>query len=103
MVHFIRTSRTVLVLVLAIAFAAPLGREASSTPVSDQMAADMYKSCYDYCTGGESEDFCRSSCTCMIRLSQKQLTLEEEKAIGAGTASPEVMARFDAITKQCDD
>jgi predicted outer membrane protein len=88
---------------LALAVAAPLGTEAEATPISDQMAADMYKQCYDYCLGGESEDFCRSSCTCSVRLTEKQITVEEATALGNGTASPEVQARLAAITRQCSN
>jgi hypothetical protein len=86
--------------VFALALAAPLA-PASATPISDQTAADIYKSCYDYCIGGLSEEDCRQSCTCQARLTQKRLTLEEAMAIGQGTASAEVMARMEAITKQC--
>jgi hypothetical protein len=88
---------------LALAVAVPLGTEAEATPISDQMAADMYKQCYDYCLGGESEDFCRSSCTCSVRLTEKQITVEEATALGNGTASPEVQARLAAITRQCSN
>ena len=53
--------------------------------------------------GGESEDFCRSSCTCSVRLTEKQITVEEATALGNGTASPEVQARLPAITRQCSN
>ena len=90
-------------MVVALAVAVPFGTEAEATPISDQMAADMYKQCYDYCLGGESEDFCRSSCTCSVRLTEKQITVEEATALGNGTASPEVQARLPAITRQCSN
>ena len=59
---------------LALAVAVPFGTEAEATPISDQMAADMYKQCYDYCLGGESEDFCRSSCTCSVSTALRKLS-----------------------------
>jgi hypothetical protein len=102
MMHRKGISRLVLALVAAGAFAVPFGPPASATPISDQTVADIYKSCYDYCLSGLSEDECRSGCTCEARLAQKQLTLEEATAFVQGTASPDVMARLEAIVEQCN-
>jgi hypothetical protein len=96
-----RRAHRIWALAWAVALIVPSGPSAQATPISDQTAADIYKSCYDYCVSGLSEDECRSSCTCQARLTQKQLTFEEAMALGQGSATPEVMARLDAIIKQC--
>jgi len=101
MAHFGGCSRLVLAVISAMALSTPLAPGAAATPISDQMAADMYKSCYDYCIGGTSADDCKHMCTCSIRLTEKQLTLEETQALGNGTASADVVARMNAISAQC--
>ena len=97
-----RISPIVLAFLSAAALTIPPVAAAQATPISDENAAELYKQCYDYCIGDDTAESCQAGCTCMIRLTQKQFTLEEVIAMAKNAASPETLARTEAISKQCN-